>query len=831
MASPCVACRRRPIRGFAAVVVAAVIALSGAAWTPAGLELRAPAVQAAFSDVTTRVSVSSTGTQGNGRNQDFGLYILPSVSADGRYVAFASDSSNLAAGDSNNTWDVFVHDRETRETTRVSVSSEGSQGNFRSSDPSISADGRYVAFTSAADNLVPNDTNGTIGGSDVFVHDRLTGATTRVSVGSAGEEGFASRLPSISADGRFVAFVSGAPFVSDDTNGALDTYTHDRLTGSTSRVSVSSEGTEAVGYDYYTGIGLRPAVSGDGRYVAFASTLPGLAPGDTDILTDVFVRDRAFGTTRLVSADLGGLTPGNSDSFWASISADGGRVAFVSWASDLILGDTNGREDAFVRDLGTGTTQRVSVGDEAQQANGNTIDVTISGDGSRVAFSSDASNLLTSDDPAKRDTNGVFDVFVRDLLANSTVRASVDSGGGQANGHSFEAIISGDGRQVAFESYATNLVLGDTNGFNDVFARAVAEAGVDTLPVIFIHGITGNWRSPGFGPLLDPLRAEFGDRVTSFAHYQDVGNRDPASGHCDSSDVVLPQEPTGGMPVDMGTVDPSICDSEGDLALNAVLLHRDVQEKYHAAGNKPVVLIANSMGAAIVRGMLAYSAERGDNVATDMVDSVFYLEGAHAGSLWFKVNALKGVLGPIQDLLIDHAKVAFPANLNRPAATDLESESQWYRWVNPPELHIVDNPSFNAYGDIRLYAEPCVLFGAVCWQVEVAPIGDIALMPGSDDEKATPFEGGARFLVGAPGSQNWEWAMTSWVEVKPWEPLTFIGSVQEAAELPQYHGNFGNRMHEILVADCQTGQATPFDEALLRLIRGRIVRQPYLCQG
>jgi len=226
--------------------------------------------------VVQRVSVASGGTQGNG---DSGC---PSISADGRYVAFQSYASNLVPGDTNEVGDVFVHDRLTGQTTRVSVASDGTEGNDYSRRPSISADGRYVAFASLASNLVPGDTNGTW---DVFVHDRLTGQTTRVSVASGGAQGNSgSWCPSISADGRYVAFQSYASnLVPGDTNGVLDVFVHDRLTGQTTRVSVASDGTQGDSYSFGS------SISADGRYVAFSSLASNLVPGDTNDKPDIFV--------------------------------------------------------------------------------------------------------------------------------------------------------------------------------------------------------------------------------------------------------------------------------------------------------------------------------------------------------------------------------------------------------------------------------------------------------------------------------------------------------------------------------------------------------------
>ncbi|HAL29388.1 MAG TPA: hypothetical protein DCP20_01540, partial [Coriobacteriia bacterium] len=192
---------------------------------------------AATTGITERVSVASDGAEANGWSPSG----IPSISADGRYVAFGSDATNLVADDTNGEIDIFVHDRVTGITERVSVASDGSQGNGALLRPAISGDGRCVAFLSLATNLVPGDTNGL---SDVLVHDRVTGVTERVSVASDGSQGNGRCLwVSISEDGRYVAFASDSTnLVMDDTNGADDIFVHDRVTGITERASVASDG-------------------------------------------------------------------------------------------------------------------------------------------------------------------------------------------------------------------------------------------------------------------------------------------------------------------------------------------------------------------------------------------------------------------------------------------------------------------------------------------------------------------------------------------------------------------------------------------------------------
>ncbi len=415
-----------------------------------------------WSDVTERATLDSTGALANAINIE---HFCPALSADGRFVAFGSDATNLVPGDTNGVSDAFVYERLSGTTERVSVSSTGAEANGTSYAPAISADGRFVAFRSDATNLVPGDTNGV---SDAFVRDRMTGTTERVSVSSAGAEANGtSYAPAISADGRFVAFSSDATnLVGRDTNAAVDVFVHDRLTGTTKRVSVSSTGVQANDDSF---AGFAPAISADGRFVAFSSDATNLVPGDTNGQTDVFVRDRCLtngvpvagctAKTERVSVSSS-RAQGNGDSSTPVLSADGRLVAFASEADDLVIGDTNHAFDVFVHDGMTGMTERVSVDSTGAQANAASIEhfcPALSADGRFVAFESDATNLVPGD------TNGTTDVFVRDRLAATTDRVSVDSAGAQANDRSDFPAISADGSVVAFVSTASNLVPDDTN--------------------------------------------------------------------------------------------------------------------------------------------------------------------------------------------------------------------------------------------------------------------------------------------------------------------------------------------------------------------------------
>ncbi|MEH1124038.1 TolB family protein [Micromonospora sp. CPCC 206061] len=409
-----------------------------------------PAASAAAAPATSRISVDSSGGQATEyRSEPF------AASADGRYVAFTTAAPNLVPGDTNNTWDVLVRDRRTGTTSRISASSAGVPGDSSSYGQAMSPDGRYVSFTSDATNLVPGDTNGAYDG---FVHDRRTGTTSRVTLTDGGTQADArSYAPAISADARFVAFVSDATdLVPGDTNGVADIFLRDRRAGTT--VLVSGAHADAPSD--------APVITADGRYVAFTSEAA-LVPGDTNGVNDVFQRDLRTGTIRRVNVSTTGA---QADALTVSptMSADGRYVAFTSEAA-LVPGDTNGVNDVFRRDLRTGTTVQVSLAaDGGQTVGGSSYGPMISTDGRHVVFGSDAANLVPGD------TNGVADVFLRDLRTGTTVRVSLAADGGQPNGASNDGVLIRDGRSVAFSSAATNLVPGDTNGLIDAFLRRLS---------------------------------------------------------------------------------------------------------------------------------------------------------------------------------------------------------------------------------------------------------------------------------------------------------------------------------------------------------------------
>jgi Tol biopolymer transport system component len=394
-----------------------------------------------------------------------------STSRNGRYVSFGSIATNIVANDTNGRQDAFVHDRTTGTTERVNISTGGAQANNESFGPAISADGRLVVFTSLASNLVANDTNNDW---DVFLRDRTLGTTERVSLGSNGEQGDGgSYYGNLSADGRFVVFGSEATnLVAGDTNGVRDSFIRDRLTGTTERVSVSSAGAQgneassrsrchgcsgvlcmSCGPETPSAIFNQLGVSDDGRIVAFHSHATNLVTGDTNKLPDVFFRDRQLGTTQRVNANS---TAGDDP----SISGNG---QFIVYKGDLGL---------TVYDVQTGVKERIDVDPSGGPAITNSMGSRhmpdcITPDGRFVVFDHGAFNLVPPD------TNDVTDVYRRDRLTQTTERVSVSTTGGLPNNHSGGAAISGDGTVISFGSYADNLVANDSTccTMADVFVR------------------------------------------------------------------------------------------------------------------------------------------------------------------------------------------------------------------------------------------------------------------------------------------------------------------------------------------------------------------------
>ncbi|HEV7650421.1 MAG TPA: hypothetical protein VGP26_19925 [Actinophytocola sp.] len=440
---------RRRRRGAVLAVLAAGVVVAGAT----------PAVADGYT--TEFVNVNTAGQKADAKTSRF-----PSVSETGLIVAFDSDGTNLAGGDTNGLRDVFVRYRGVPMTIRASVSTSGTQGNGDSGHPALSTFAERVAFESSASNLVSGDTNGV---GDIFVRNLYSPQSTdRVSVSSTGvQANGVSGAASISADARDVTFSSVASnLVPGDTNGEGDVFVRDVIAGTTTRVSVSSTGAQGNGQSFQS--------STNGRYVAFVSSASNLVPGDTNGVNDVFVRDLVAGTTIRVSlTEAGGQANGNSDA--PSMSPDGILVAFASDATNLVTGDTNHAKDVFTRQLPSHLTTRASVSSSGEQANGpsfspsmgNAIDA-----GGIVAFVSSATNLVSGD------TNRIDDVFRRDTSEPVTGRApterwSVATGGSQATGGTVtgQPAMVNNGQAIAFVSNAANLAPGDSLLTQDVFLR------------------------------------------------------------------------------------------------------------------------------------------------------------------------------------------------------------------------------------------------------------------------------------------------------------------------------------------------------------------------
>lgn len=442
-----------------------------------------------------RASVPADGHRTSGTYDTSGA----ALSADGRYMAFVSESGELVAGDNNGVHDVFVHDLVTGHTELISVASDGGAANDWSGrivnaiGLDISADGRYVVFMSQAGNLVDTPVNGT----QIYLRDRQTGTTELVSVNSQGEPAtYGNFYPSISADGRYVAFESSASnLVENDTNNKDDIFVRDRQTGQTIRVSVASDGSEGNNYSD------RPVISANGRFVAFESRADNLVPNDTNGINstyydgkDVFVHDLQTGETSRVSVSSEGVEA-NDRSEAADISADGRFVVFQSYADNLVASDYHGNgPDALLHDRQTGITSLVSLNRDGNgPGNKGSWGPVISQDGRYVAFVSMASDLIPVDN------EGHADVFLRALQSGITKRLSVNSEGiaGNYDSGRYGIAFSNDNRFIAFQSEAGNLVPGDAYSGSDVFvtltgvtgeAETVIDLAVDGPAALTVNG-------------------------------------------------------------------------------------------------------------------------------------------------------------------------------------------------------------------------------------------------------------------------------------------------------------------------------------------------------
>lgn len=385
------------------------------------------------------------GLAGNDTSAD------PSVSADGNIVVFSSLASNLVPGDTNGVLDVFAWNRSAGTVTRVSVTAGGGQLTTASGDARISPNGRYVAFDS---------------GADVYVKDLQTGALERISQPNgdpAGEPGQAAYADDVTSSGLVVFESKATNLVAGDTNNVSDVFVRQLQNGPIEQVSVASD---SAGGAEGNAASFAGAVSGNGQYVVFASRATNLAAGNASGHAAIFVRNLAAGTTTLVSGPPGG-GQANGDANFPSISADGQLVAFNSDAANLMAGNSHGYQQVYVKNLATGALRRASQANDGTAGNGDSTEPALSGDGSRVAFQSVATNLVTGD------TNYAADVFVQNLAGHLISRVSVTPGLAQGNSSSLGPSLNGNGTIVAFSSDATNLTRSAASTPEQVVARAI----------------------------------------------------------------------------------------------------------------------------------------------------------------------------------------------------------------------------------------------------------------------------------------------------------------------------------------------------------------------
>jgi hypothetical protein len=378
------------------------------------------------------VSVSSNGVQGDGWS------FSPSLSGDGRLVAFISTAENLVPGDSNDLADIFVYDTQTRITERVSINADGASANGLSYHPQISADGRFVSFTSIASNLVGDDTNNF---ADIFVFDRLTNDIDRVSVGDEGTQSDRwSDWSSISADGRYVVFSSAANnLVYGDTNQALDVFLHDRLTGQTRRVSVGSDGSQG-----NKGAGWGAKISADGRFITFSSTAENLVPNDTNQISDVFIHNRVNGKTERIStpsAPAAGISGFENP----TLSWNGSKAAYGAQFSFSDFEEPS--PSIFLYDRSTGLSSPLGINNVMTGVQHRSAQAVLSSEGGHLAFTK-AENLAP-----ENEKNRQWEVVLVDL-ENGDLFSIPNS---QNNNILYSQMIgppslSGNGNAVAFSA-------------------------------------------------------------------------------------------------------------------------------------------------------------------------------------------------------------------------------------------------------------------------------------------------------------------------------------------------------------------------------------------
>lgn len=408
--------------------------------------------------MTVRISINANGEQADQRST------YSSVSRNGQIVVFDSYASNLIPSDVGNNiglnWHVYAKQRLDGSIHQLSVAIEGGSANGKSTEPRISADGHFVVFTSAASNLVAGDTNLQ---DDVFVRDLLRSVTSRVSVGSAGQQADGtSEKPDISADGRYIVFQSSATNLSTlDDNSEWDVYVYDRETSQTRLLSINPS--QTVG----NGASTEAKITPDGSHVVFSSLADNLVAADTNTVKDVFVVNTLTGHIQRVSRNTQG-EQANKASDSGSVNAEGTLIAFRSEATNLSTIPTGNQPQVYLRDRVQNTTELVSISNAGVAANKSIFSGTVmSADGRFVGFYTSADNLHIEDN------NNAWDVYLRDRLDANTRLVSVNSAGRPGDGSSFVPAMSETGQYISFGSNATSLVADDTNNTWDVFLHVL----------------------------------------------------------------------------------------------------------------------------------------------------------------------------------------------------------------------------------------------------------------------------------------------------------------------------------------------------------------------
>ncbi len=478
----------------------------------------------------------------------------PKISGDGRYIVFNSLSNNYVAGDDNNSQDVFLYDQDTNEFELISKNTVNDFANGNSIQPSISANGRYVTYESVATNIVASDTNGR---SDIFLYDRQTGTTERISVSSDEDEGnhnsnfaiisgdgssvvfqsHASNLvtaanhfavsnvfvrsiadgttelislsldassyssgnssnPSISEDGRYVTFQSIATnLVADTVNIHYDIFLYDRQANIMTFVSRTFDDSQSSDPAY------DPSISADGRYVTFSSNNDLLVAGDNNDMYDIFLYDRQEETLiRVIDSTVGETTTGSSN--YPGLSSDGRYLTFSSTSDGLVAADTNDVEDVFIIDLQDNSIQRVSISSTSEQSNAISIQAAISQDASSIVFVS----LGTILDTAGANLNEVKDIFIWEtdgsvttIPADNPVSGNVplDKGATVPSSQSFTQ----NNRYVVFESNSANIMSGYTNPISMIY---LYDSVTDTFEIISSAGADTPANSSSSQPAITP---------------------------------------------------------------------------------------------------------------------------------------------------------------------------------------------------------------------------------------------------------------------------------------------------------------------------------------